>query len=319
MQIREDVAELLREGLSDAEVSRRTGIHPVMIGDTRRALRLPDHRDMKPGYIAPPSHRDHGTRAKYVMEKCRCKPCKRANRQAHAERDRLLAYDRWHPWVNAAPVRDHIRYLQACGMGLRAIAAAAPVDRKRLQAILNGRPERGTGPQEKVRPALAAAVLAVEPTLETLAPSTLISPIGTRRRIQALVAAGWPQQHLAVRLGMTPSNFGAMLKCEHVLVRRARAVIALYDELWRADPSGHGASAAGITRAREYAAARGWAPVGAWDDDRLDDPEAFPDWTGQCGTPEGYWAHRRYNLLPTCQPCRDAHTAAKKARQAVAS
>lgn len=319
MKIREDIADLLREGLSNAEVSRRTGVHPIKIGDARRALDLPDYYATLPSYVAPDSNRDHGTRAKYVIEKCRCKACKGANRRAHNERERLLAYGRWHPYVDAEPVRAHIRYLQACGMGLRAIAAAASVDRKRLQAILTGRPERGTGPQERIRPALAAAVLAVEPTLENLAPSTLISPLGTRRRLHALVAAGWPQQHLASRLGMTPSNFGAMLNRDHVLVRRARAVIALYDELWRADPAEHGATAAGITGARKYAAQQGWAPVGAWDDDTIDEPAAWPDWTGQCGKPEGYWAHRRHSLLPTCQPCRDAHTAAKKARTAVAS
>ena len=41
MQIREDVAALLCEGQSDAEVSRRTGVHPVKVGDARRTLRLP--------------------------------------------------------------------------------------------------------------------------------------------------------------------------------------------------------------------------------------------------------------------------------------
>jgi hypothetical protein len=161
-------------------------------------------------------------------------------------------------------------------MGLRAMAAAAGIDRKRLQAILSGRPERGTGPQEKVRPALAEAVLAVEPTLDNLAPSTLINPAGTRRRIHALVAVGWPLQHLADQMGMTPSNFGAMIRRDNVLVRRALAVRALYDQLWRADPAQHGATAAGITRARKAAVANGWPPPAAWDDDTIDDPAATP-------------------------------------------
>ncbi|MFD4968893.1 hypothetical protein [Streptomyces sp. NPDC058424] len=319
MKIREDVAGLLREGLSNAEVSRRTGVHPVKVGDTRRALALPDYYATLPSYVAPDSDRDHGTRAKYVMEKCRCTRCREANRQAHNERDRLLVYGRWHPYVDAEPVRAHIRYLQDCGMGLRAAAAAAGIDRKRLQAILSGRPERGTGPQEKVRPELAAAVLAVEPTLENLAPNTLISPLGTRRRAHALVAVGWPQQHLAAQLGMTASNFGAMLDRESVLARRALAVRALYDELWNVDPAVHGATAAGIARARKRAAESGWAPAGAWDDDRIDDPAAFPDWTGQCGTPQGRDAHRRHGMLPVCQPCKDAYAAARPSRKAVAA
>ena len=221
------------------------------------------------------SARPHGY-ARYRLDGCRCYTCGWARAQYEDNRQRAIQRGTWQPYVDAEPVRVHIRHLQACGMGLRAIAAAADIDRKRLQGILTGRPERGTGPQEQVRPVLAAAVLAVEPTLENLAPSTLINPVGTRRRIQALIANGWPQQSLAARLNMTPSNFGAMIHREHVLVRRALQVRALYDELWRADPAQHGATAAGISRARKTAAANSWPPPGAWDDDTIDSPEATP-------------------------------------------
>jgi hypothetical protein len=258
--------------------------------------------------------REHGY-ARYRLDGCRCYVCGYARAQYDDNRNRAIAYGTWQPWVDAEPVRIHIRHLQSCGMGLRAIATAAQVDRKRLQGIVTGRPERGTGPQEKVRPALAAAVLAVEPTLENLAPSTLVSPVGTRRRLRALVAVGWPQQILAARLGMAPGNFGTMLGCEHVLVRRALAVRALYDELFQADPVEHGASPAGVTRARQRARENGWAPPGAWDDDTIDDPAAFPDWTGRCGTPEGYKAHLLHRI-PSCQPCRDAKAAAARERRA---
>jgi hypothetical protein len=249
------------------------------------------------------------------LDGCRCYGCGYARSQYDDNRTRALAYGTWQPWTDAEPIRVHIRYLQSCEMGLRTIAARAGVDRKRLQAVLHGRPERGTPPQEKVRPALAAAVLAVEPTLENLAPSTLVSPLGTRRRVHALVAVGWPQHHLAAHLGMDPANFGQMLAREHVLVRRVLAVRAMYDDLWLADPATHGASTGGITRARSYAAGRGWAPPGAWDDDQIDDPEAFPDWTGKCGTPEGFWAHR-YLHVPACQPCRDAFNTDQRDRHA---
>lgn len=251
------------------------------------------------------SNRPHGY-ARYRLDGCRCYTCGWAVAQYNDNREYSIRRGTWQPWTSAEPVRLHIRNLQACGMGLRTIATAADVDRKRLQAITTGRTERGTGPQEKVRPALATAVLAVEPTLDNLAPSTLISPLGTRRRVHALVAVGWPQQHLATHLGMGPGNFGTMLAYEHVLVRRALAVNAMYAALWRADPDGHGATPAGITRARKHAAANGWAPVGAWDDDTIDDPAAVPEWTGQCGTTAGYTAHHLLQILPACQPCRDA-------------
>ncbi|MFF9898477.1 hypothetical protein [Streptomyces longispororuber] len=260
------------------------------------------------------SARPHGY-ARYRLDGCRCYTCAWARSRYDENRAKAIIAGTWQPWVDAEPVRAHLRSLQACGMGLRAIAAAAGVGRSRLQAVLTGRPERGTGPQKQVRPALAAAVLAVDPTLDNLAPSTLINPAGTRRRAHALVAVGWPQQNLATALNMQPGNFGDMLARPHVLAGRARQMRELYAERWNADPAAHGATPAGITRARRHAAAKGWAPPGAWDEDTIDDPAAFPEWTGVCGTPQGRSVHRRIGI-PECQPCRDARTAARRPKEA---
>lgn len=262
------------------------------------------------------SNRPHGY-ARYRLDGCRCYTCAYARSQYDDNRNRAIAYGTWQPWTDAEPVRTHIRTLQACGMGTRAIASAAHIGRMRLVVIVNGRIERGTPPQEKVRPAIAAAILAVEPTLENLAPSTLISPLGTIRRVRALVAVGWPQHHLAAHLGMTPGNFSQLLQREHVLVRRALAVQAMYDDLWNVDPAEHGATTAGITRARRHAAANGWAPVAAWDDDTIDDPAAFPNWTGRCGTPEGAADHYNWQI-PACRPCLDARAKQKREQRAAA-
>ncbi|MEU6647706.1 hypothetical protein ABZ863_35015 [Saccharomonospora sp. NPDC046836] len=256
------------------------------------------------------SDRPHGY-ARYRLDGCRCYTCGWAVAQYRDAREYAIRCGTWQPWTDAAPVRAHLLRLRDCGMGLRAIAAAAKVDRKRLHAVLTGRPERGTGPQEKVRPALAAAVLAVEPTLDNLAPSTLIDPTGTRRRAQALVAAGWPQARLAAALYMRPGNFGTMLQRPSVQARRARDMREIYEQLWNADPAEHGASAGGITRARAYAAANRWAPPGAWDLETIDDPAAHPEWTGVCGTVDGLRVHRRIRV-PLCPPCRDAQVAARE-------
>jgi hypothetical protein len=250
------------------------------------------------------SERPHGY-ARYRLDGCRCYACGYARSRYDENRSKAIIAGTWQPWVDAEPVRVHVRSLQSCSMGLRTIAAIAGVDRKRLQSLLNGRPERGTGPQEKIRPALASAVLAVEPTLENLAPTTLIGPIGTRRRAHALVAVGWPQQYLATHLGMAPGNFSQMLGRPNVLARRALEVRAMYEDLWRADPAEHGATPVGIERAKRHAADRGWAPPGAWDDDDIDDPAAHPNWTGHCGTTKGADAHAEHGI-PLCPPCRTA-------------
>lgn len=260
------------------------------------------------------SARPHGY-ARYKLDGCRCYTCGRSRSQYDENRVKALTAGTWQPYVDAEPVRIHIRHLQSCDMGLRAIAAAAGVDRKRLQAVLNGRPERGTGPQPRVRPQFADAVLAVEPTLDNLGGATVIDATGTRRRLQALVAMGWPQQYLGAAIDVTPNNFSTLIAAPRVIVRTARAVRDLYDAYWRADPLAHGATQAGVTRARRRATSMGWPPVGAWDDDTIDDPAAHPDWTRQCGTPQGYYTHYRLGITPACAPCRHAYNARKRERQ----
>jgi hypothetical protein len=254
--------------------------------------------------------RPHGY-ARYKLDRCRCYTCGWAVAQYRDHVEQMQRRGQWQPYVDAEPVRHHIRNLQACGLGLRHIAELANVDRKRLQAVLSGRPERGTGPQEQVRPALAVAILTVEPSVDNVAPSTPVGSTGTVRRLQALVAAGWPQAQLADRLGLTDSNFAAALRRDQVLVRTVRAVRALYAELWLADPAEHGVPIASINRARRRAKSHGWASAGVWDEDTIDDPQAEPEWTGECGTPQGYSIHYRIGV-PVCQRCKDARAAHRR-------
>lgn len=217
--------------------------------------------------------RDHGY-ARYRLDRCRCYTCGYANSVYCERRERAIAYGTWQPFVDAEPVREHIRALQSCDLGLRTIAKAAGVDRKRLQAVLNGRPERGTPAQAKMRPELAAAILAVEPTLDLLPGKTVIDGAGTRRRLQALVAIGWSQAKLAERIGWTPSNFQALIGDGRVIAASARLVRGLYDELWnQAPPEDSHRDKIAASRARNYAAARGWLRPQAWDDDLIDVPD----------------------------------------------
>ncbi|PZT71440.1 hypothetical protein [Streptomyces sp. AC1-42T] len=219
--------------------------------------------------------REHGY-ARYKMDGCRCYTCGFANATYCEARQRSIMYGTWQPFVDAGPVREHLLRLRNADMGLRRVAAVAGVDRQRLLAILNGRPERGTPPQEKVRPALAAAVLAVEPTWENLGGTTVISAIGTHRRLQALGARGWPQAQLARQLGWTDQNFSALLRQDHVIVRTALAVRALYGQLWYQDPRQHGVDNQAYSRALNAARSKGWSPPAAWDDEALDLPGATP-------------------------------------------
>jgi hypothetical protein len=80
---------------------------------------------------------------------------------------------------------------------------------------------------------------------------------------------------------MEPSNLGKSLGGEHVRAGTARAVCALYDELWdQPPPEGTHRDKIAASRARNRAAAHGWPPPLAWDDDTIDDPDVVPNPTG---------------------------------------
>jgi hypothetical protein len=216
----------------------------------------------------------HGTRAAYVAHKCRCPTCQASNRVYAEHRNRAKVYGRWDPYLDAGPVRAHIRQLAACGMGRRRVAALAGVADSVVTSLLFAK--RGK-PVLRVRRETADRILAVA---VDLAPSAVIDGTGTRRRLQGLVASGWSQAALAARLGWTPGNFGTLIHADRVLVRTAGAVGAVFDELGLvAPPAGTPHRRASVTRARRHAEARGWAPPLAWDDGSIDDPAAFPgDW-----------------------------------------
>lgn len=220
------------------------------------------------------TERDHGY-ARYRLDGCRCYVCAAARSAYDENRSRAIAYGTWQPWVDAEPVRTHIRHLQTCGMGLRTIERLSGVTRSSLAAILSGK--TGREPARKVRPATAQRILAVEPTLDNLAPKTLVDATGTVRRLQALVTQGWSHAKLAARLGITPQNFTSLMNSSQVTARRAHAVRDLYDDLWKVPPpedTHHQKIAA--SRARNLARERGWASPLAWDDDAIDDPSARP-------------------------------------------
>jgi hypothetical protein len=252
--------------------------------------------------------RPHGN-AKYHLEHCRCYACCRAASMYESNRRRAIAYGRWQPFVDAEPVRQHIRSLGEFGIGWIRLAKLAGVSTGGVSKILYGDRRRGLAPTKRVRPETALKLLSVEPSLDNVGARAAVDGAGTRRRLQALVAAGWTQSELARRLGMNRSNFARTIVGDLVHAGTHRAAISLYDQLWRLDPTGHGVPAHRAEAARRIAAANRWAPVGAWDDDVIDDPAAFPDWTGRCGTPEGYSAHYRIRV-PLCQPCREARAAA---------
>lgn len=101
----------------------------------------------------------------------------------------------------------------------------------------------------------------------------LIPEHGTIRRLQALCALGWTQGEIATRLGVTRSRVSHLMRHSNKGVKpeTAQAVTAVYDSLSMTVRVGREAG-----RMRRYAAAKGWAPPLAWDDETIDNAAARP-------------------------------------------
>lgn len=189
---------------------------------------------------------------------------------------RQQAYGRWQPWVDAAPVRAHVQALRAAGVGRDRIADLAGVPRSTMNGLLYGRPAIGQPPTQKMRPDTAAKLLAVRPSIGLLADDARTDATGTRRRLQALGAGGWPGVTLADRLGVNVTYISELQRRTGVVyVRTARAVASLYDDLAHLDPVEQGVAPTYALRARLNAGRCGWLPRTVWDTD-IDDPAADP-------------------------------------------
>lgn len=251
-----------------------------LAADARYAKRR--RRLLQPGETRPCLHKQadhqHGTHATYVLDRCRCLPCKQANRTYEHDRDRAHAYGRYTGLIDAEPARQHIRNLQAAGLGLKQITRLGGPSGGSLNKLLYGHPNPdGTRrpPAKRIKPATAARILAIHAGTDTIAGGLPVDPTGTHRRLQALVACGWSQSKLAEQLGMGRANFGRMMQRSTVQARTARAVTVLYERLWNTDPprASHRDKIA-YSRSIKYAREHRWPPPLAWDDDELDQPAA---------------------------------------------
>jgi transcriptional regulator with XRE-family HTH domain len=199
-----------------------------------------------------------------------------ARNRRQNRRRAALANGTWQPpFVDADPVRDHMSNLRGQGVTLKRIAELSNVPWGTVSGLVYG---ANGYTQQIVRHEIAAAILAVRPTWKDVADEAFVPGIGTARRLQALVAVGWPAPVLAARLDMFETYMNKILRGERprITARLARAAAALYDELWNAEPLEHGVLPASKARAQSRARGHQWSQPAAWDDDRIDDPRAEP-------------------------------------------
>jgi hypothetical protein len=173
--------------------------------------------------------RAHGSHAKYAIERCRCEPCRKAQRDYNRNRLRQLARPdgTWCPYVDAGPAREHIEWLRTCGVGIKTVAKLTGISHGTLSKLMYGDPQRNMRPSKRIRPATAEKVLAVMPAMA--AGGQKVPAGATWRLLDDLIGRGWSRAELARRLGTK----GPGLQVRHTMVRAstARAVELLHAEL----------------------------------------------------------------------------------------
>lgn len=213
-------------------------------------------------------------------------------------------------WVNpeeAERARRKLRAFHDSGMPYDLMSRLSGLSRGPISDFMNGRHKTLCRDSYNLIMALRFE-LPAQP--QSFRESARVCPIGTQRRLQALWADGWPTKLLAEMLGMKRANL-VTLACVSSRTRMTvhhvthTEVKALYEKLRGGDPRDHGVTNFGVSVAKSWARKKGCIPSHCWDEDTLDNPDAWPEWTGACGTTRGYKIHMREGI-PICPNC---HTA----------
>jgi len=220
-------------------------------------------------------------------------------------RRRLIGYGQWQPFVDAEPVRQHVKAIQATGMSVDNLSTVTQISASNLGRLLY--PNCGRPPIAKMRTETADTLLAYWPTLDDYSDAAVIDATGTRRRTRALAAMGWPVTRIHSHIGFcSVKTLEEARAATHVTARLARAVRDFYTWASVGSAEDHGIIPWLAKRGRTYASRQGWEDPSVWDEDTIDDPNAYPEWTGHCGTDRGWWTHR-IEHIPVCAPCQAAH------------
>jgi hypothetical protein len=202
----------------------------------------------------------------------------RSRRDYTRRRARQIAYGRWQPWADVAPVREHLQRLRRAGASYRAIARAADVSPRTVHRIYGSDPTRGRATPKRIHARHAQRLLCI--TTDSLHRTAVRrEAIGARRRLRALIAIGHPAVSLARRLNVPPSVVWGIMRGTTSTVSPAMhtAVCDLYDQLWDMPPQARTpAERRAVAAARTRAARQGWSTPMGLDDDKIDNPAYKP-------------------------------------------
>lgn len=235
---------------------------------TPRAQRLPDgpKRDCN----HPLANHQHGTHIAYILDRCRCRPCRKALHEFNARAYRDRAYGRSN-FTPADPVRRHVLMLMNAGLNVNAISAASGVGKETVRGLVWGAKRRKIS--TRIQKTSAERLLTVRPS----APRTSharVDSTGTTRRLQALQYLGWSRRYLAAQLGISRGTITRIITTQEKVTSRVEAAVReVYDRL--------SMTVGPCARTRDTACRRRWVGPLAWDEYAIDDPTALPQVDGE--------------------------------------
>lgn len=208
-------------------------------------------------------HHRHGTVRRYSPRrchtKCSCTKCRIAwnayHRQRRAERRAGIT-----TLVDATPVIAHIQNLSAAKLGATQLARLSGVAPTHIRAIATGR-------HPQIAWYTADAILSI-----TADRNVFVDSLAAVRMIQALAVAGYQLYYLDTLAGYGRSMM-SNTAARGGLIRRETAdtVACLYDKLRDQHDDPNRCRLAGLRAGK-----KGWAPIEAWTDDTIADPDARP-------------------------------------------
>jgi len=226
---------------------------------------------------------NHDTTTCVTKYKCRRQACVERYNANERERKRLKKQGNYQRFTDAAPVREHVLQLIAAGATPYGIARQSGASDTTVRGLLPRRSPRRHAPlRHRILAENAAMLLALTP--ESVIPR-FTPALGTARRIQALVANGWPMITLGEHFGLYPKYIGELISRATRGETRVKGTTALtvaraYDILRGRKPTSRGVTKSAAGYARDFARDRDWPPTRYWDQfpGAIDDPHFVPEY-----------------------------------------
>jgi hypothetical protein len=224
--------------------------------------------------VRQPPHHDNLTC--YTDYRCRLPQCIERYNAYDRERGRAITAGTWQPLLDAEPIRQHLLTLHAAGITIYRVAAITGLQYRQVRSFTQHDYGNAAPRKRRVTREVAAKILAV--TLADHTPGN-VDCTGSRRRVQALMAIGWPLVYIAERAGIHPSNRSSIVSRPTIRATTAQKIAAAYDEMRDQKPARHGVRSTSIKRAKQQAAANRWPTPKYWDETgAIDDPEWQPEY-----------------------------------------